>query len=106
MSETARARILEKAKEIICNDRNGQYGEPEDNFSVIAELWGTYLSCRTVPKGTRVELEPADVGMMMTLFKIARFATAGSAKADTFIDMAGYAACAGECAGIRAEDVV
>jgi hypothetical protein len=105
MSETTRARILEKAKELICKDRNGQYGEPMDNFAVIAELWGTYLSCRSVPPGVKVDLEPADVGMMMGLFKAARYATADSAMADTFIDMAGYVACAAECAGIRAEDV-
>ena len=103
MRERIRAQVLRKAEEIICEDRNGQYGEPEDNFSVIAELWGTYLSCRTVPKGTRVELESADVALMMSLFKIARYATADSAKADTFIDICGYAACGAECANIRAE---
>lgn len=105
MSEMIRAEFLEKAKEIVCTDRNGQYGEPEDNFAVIAELWGTYLSCRTVPFGAKVELEATDVGMMMSLFKIARFATADSAKADTFIDLIGYAACAADCAGVRAETI-
>ena len=30
--------ILEDAIQCVCTDRNEQYGEPEDNFKVIAEL--------------------------------------------------------------------
>ena len=40
-------------------------------------------------------LSAADVGAMMALFKLGRIATGGD-KADNFIDMAGYAACAWE----------
>ena len=32
-----RNEILENAAEIITTDRNKQYGEPEDNFCVIAD---------------------------------------------------------------------
>jgi hypothetical protein len=82
-----RAEILEEAKQTICQDRNDQYGEPEDNFAKIAALWSTYLG---------VDLKPSDIAMMMTLFKIARHKT-GGAKRDTFVDICGYAACAAEC---------
>ena len=40
-------------------------------------------------------LSAADVGAMMALFKLGRIATGGD-KADNFIDLAGYTACAGE----------
>ena len=37
--------------------------------------------------------------MMMALLKIARIA-GGSGTRDSFIDLAGYAACGGECADV------
>ena len=54
-------------------------------------LWSVYLSAR----GMDQPLGAADVGAMMALFKLGRIATGGD-KADNFIDLAGYAACAGE----------
>lgn len=36
--------LLRQAIDIVCSDRNNQYGEPEDNFSIIGELWGAYLT--------------------------------------------------------------
>lgn len=86
-----RAEILHEAERCVCTDRNQQYGEPEDNFRIIATLWSVYLCAR----GFDEPLGPADVGAMMVLFKLGRIATGGD-KADNFIDLAGYAACAGE----------
>ena len=40
--------ILEEAVRCVCTDRNQQYGEPEDNFRVIAELWNVYIRKRCV----------------------------------------------------------
>lgn len=80
-----RTEILDIAKQTVSVDRNQQYGEPEDNFSRIAHYWTVYLDKKVTA---------ADVGRMMVLFKVAR-AQAG-AKDDNYIDMAGYAACAGE----------
>lgn len=34
--------ILEKARQCVCEDRDRQYGHPEDNFGKIAELWSAY----------------------------------------------------------------
>ena len=42
-------------------------------------------------------LDAEDVAIMMCLLKIARIAT-GEPKADNYIDLAGYSACAGEIA--------
>lgn len=86
-----RVEILHEAARCVCTDRNQQYGEPEDNFRIIAALWNVYLFGR----GAKSQLNPADVGAMMALFKLGRIATGGD-KADNFIDLAGYAACAGE----------
>lgn len=86
-----RAEILHEAERCVCTDRNQQYGEPEDNFRIIATLWSVYLCAR----GFDEPLGPADVGAMMALFKLGRIATGGD-KADNFVDLAGYAACAGE----------
>lgn len=83
-----RAEILEAARQCVCGDRDIQYGNPEDNFHVIATMWEAYLG---------VEVTSEDVAMMMCLFKIARIMT-GTAKEDSFVDLCGYAACGGEIA--------
>lgn len=86
--------ILNTAKNCVCNDRNGQYGEPENNFAIIAMFWNDYLYAVT---GERIAITPADVASMMVLLKVARVATAtDNVSADSFIDAAGYAACGGE----------
>ena len=91
-----REMCLEEAKKCVCTDRNQQYGEPEQNFAVIAQLWQTYLQATL--KSDEVEILPNDVAMMMVLFKAARVATAKVGKADNFVDLAGYAACGCELA--------
>ena len=87
--------ILEDAIKCVCTDRNEQYGEPEDNFKVIAELWATYLHARCPSPDTYISITADDVAMMMILFKVARAATANTVTRDTLVDIAGYAACAG-----------
>lgn len=82
-----REQILDEAKSIVCKDRNKQYGEPEDNFEVIAKMWQVYLE---------TNITSFDVAMMMVLFKTARISTGGY-KSDSLVDLIGYAACAEEC---------
>ena len=81
-----RKEILEEAIRCVCSDREDQYGSPEDNFKTIAVLWSVYKD---------VEFTTTDVSMMMALLKIARIKT-GTATSDSFVDLAGYAACGGE----------
>ena len=81
-----RANTLEKAKEIVYGHRENEYGSPEDNFKTIADFWSVY-------KG--VEFTANDVAMMMALLKIARIRT-GTATDDSYVDLAGYAACGSE----------
>jgi hypothetical protein len=89
-----RAAILDRAKECVCTDRNDLYGEPEDNFAVIAAMWEPYIKARCVSKDGSVDVGPRDVAIMMALFKIGRAATAIDVHDDTLVDIAGYAACA------------
>lgn len=87
--------ILKQAIDIVCSDRNNQYGEPEDNFSVIGELWSAYLTARCASTGVTVKIGAQEAADMLILFKVARSATATTPKTDTYVDIAGYAACAG-----------
>lgn len=86
MDARIRDNILEKAKEIINGERQGQYGKPENSFQRIAELWSTYLGR---------ELSDYDVANMMILMKVARNA-GGVYKDDNWIDICGYAAIGAE----------
>lgn len=83
-----RADILDKAKEYVTKDRNATHGEPEDTFGVIAGLWSAYLGA---------EVSPADVCNLMVLLKVAR-AKANPMNDDSFVDIAGYAACGADVA--------
>ena len=83
-----REECLRRANEIVNGQREQSYGTPEDNFRLIAELWSSYLEA---------DVSAVDVAMMMALLKIARIST-GTFKEDSFIDLAGYAACGYEIA--------
>lgn len=97
--------ILDHANKCVNGDRDEQYGNPENNFKMIANLWMEYLeNCGSVTNGTEVFLRPEDVASMMALMKIARIAT-GSPKEDSWIDLAGYAACGGEIVSAKIKDV-
>lgn len=96
-----REEILNKAKECVCGQREQDYGTPESNFQLIADLWNSYLNLPynhlewnetrdIIPK-----ISPTDVAMMMALLKIARIRNGGGT-GDSFVDLAGYAACGGE----------
>lgn len=72
-------------------------GPPENNFETIGLLWGVYLRAAH-PEYAKVMpingITAKDAGTMLALLKVARIATGSSP--DSFIDLAGYAACAGE----------
>jgi hypothetical protein len=86
-----RTEILETAASYVTTDREQQYGPPENNFGIVARLWNIY--------GGHGEqfFTAEDVAVMMCLLKIARIAS-GQKKEDNYVDLAGYAACAGEIA--------
>lgn len=84
-----RAELLKKAETCVCGHREQDYGSPEDSFDKIAKLWTAYRG---------EHFNAVDVAMMMALLKIARISM-GTATEDSFVDLAGYAACGAEIAG-------
>lgn len=95
-----RGEILDMAKKIVTGEREQQYGKPEDNFRIIGELWKIYLDNKY---GTVIDIAAEDVALMMALMKNARIMT-GIYKEDSYIDLCGYAACAGEIAAKNAKE--
>lgn len=91
----SRTRILEEAQKCVCGQREQDYGGPEDSFRTIANLWTAYM---TSVCGEAVEFSAADVAIMLGLLKVARLA-ANPKHMDSWVDLAGYAACGGEIAG-------
>ena len=81
-----RAKCLDIAKKIVESDRQNSYGNPENNFQRIANLWNSYLD------DPKIKLNAVDVSAMLALLKIARIKS-NPKHADNFIDLAGYAAC-------------
>lgn len=91
-----RRTVLETAIKTICEDRMDQYGNPENNFQTIADMWTTYLrAAEVISPTTDAVIMPHDVAAMMCMLKLARVAT-GAAKLDNWVDLAGYAALGGE----------
>lgn len=78
--------ILDKAKELISNERLKHYGPPKENFARIAKIWTAIL-------GT--EIRPSHVALCMIGLKIARLQETPNHD-DSWIDLAGYAACGSE----------
>lgn len=88
---TTRTGILAQASQIVNGERDKEYGSPEDNFQRIADLWTAYI-------GFDFGLTGADVAVMMALVKIARIRGNRPGSLDSWVDLAGYAACGGEIA--------
>jgi hypothetical protein len=96
-----RKQCLDAAATCVLQNRAQVYAKPEDAFGLIAKLWTTYLSeCGPL-------LATHDVAAMLALMKLARIAQ-NSDHVDSWVDLAGYAACGVECAtaGQIAEDLV
>lgn len=98
-------RLLDLAKEATA-DRGLNYGKPEDNFARIARRWNTFLVNRGyISPHQRLTdfggpINPADVAMMCADLKMARLENQ-PVHQDSWVDLAGYAACGAEIALAR-----
>lgn len=88
MADTAHPRedVLQTASSLISGDRDETYGSPAESFDRIAAIWSALLG---------VVVAPAQVAMMLAGMKLARLAKT-PAHADSWVDLAGYAALGGE----------
>ncbi len=77
--------ILKEAKNLIGADRQKDYGDKLTNHTNIAALWSIFLQKKIMPH---------DVAVCMALVKVARLMH--QHKKDSYVDMAAYAAIAGE----------
>ena len=76
---------LETAAKIVTGQRQHDYGDKYQNHENIANLWSAYLD---------YNISAHDVAICMLLVKVARLKHRPTT--DCYIDMAGYAAIAGE----------
>ena len=76
---------LEQAIKIVRGPRERDYGDKVTNHENIAKLWSAFLD---------YEISAHDVAICMLLVKVARIKHRPTK--DCYIDMAGYAAIAGE----------
>lgn len=77
---------MKTAESYVCGPREETYGSPTENFARIARLWSTYLN---------TDIAPTDVACMMMLLKMSRLRATPNHN-DSWIDIAGYAACGSE----------
>ena len=92
--------ILKAAEKCVCGQREQDYGTPESNFQLIADLWNGYLFPSL--QENKAVISAKDVAMLMSLMKIARIRNGGGS-GDSFVDLAGYAACGGEIWALQKE---
>ena len=83
-----RKEILEEATRLIYNDRQTDYGTPQENHDRIAKLWSVVLG---------ITVEPWQVALCMNQVKVARLVQSPD-KLDGWIDGAAYMAIGGELA--------
>jgi len=83
-----RTKILEDASRLISGDREAAYGAPAENFERVAAGWRVILGA---------DVTPSQVALCLAWLKTARLVNTPTHE-DSFVDMAAYAALAGELA--------
>lgn len=81
---TPRRQLLEQAIRAVDGDRDQEYGGPESSFSLIASVWSALRS---------QQYTASDVAMMLAALKLVRLQSTGGEHEDSWVDLAGYAAC-------------
>lgn len=83
----ARSQMLAEAASLVDGDRNADYGDPLQDFRRTAAMWSAYAG---------IPFQPHDVAAMMALLKLSRIRWSPE-KRDSWVDLAGYAACGADC---------
>lgn len=103
-----RGKVLLEALEVINGERQDQYGNPEDSFSLIAGFWDAFVYHKLIKLGVDLSVldEPIinkrDSVLMMSLFKHGR--EMYQAKRDNLVDASGYLGIAGDMPAGRPEE--
>lgn len=86
-----RETTLDTAKSLVCGERAKQYAPPKKNFQRIANMWTEILGVKVIPE---------QVALCMSAIKITRLIE-NPKHEDSWIDLAGYAACGAEVAEVE-----
>lgn len=87
-SPSVRQQVLQDAGTAVLQDRNTSYGGPEQSFEKIAAYWAILFGH---------PVSASQVALALGLLKIARL-QANPTHQDSWVDLAGYAACGAEVA--------
>lgn len=89
---TMRGGLLAEADSLVNGDRNNAYGPPHQDFARTAGMLTADGYRKLDVKGNPVAIDAHDVAIMVMLVKVSRLSwTPG--KRDSWVDIAGYAAC-------------
>jgi len=88
LNVSPRRDMLNEAADLVDGDRNAQYGDPRQDFQRTATMWSAYLDA---------DVQPHDVAALMVILKVSRIRWSPT-KRDSWVDLAGYAACGWHCA--------
>lgn len=91
--KSERELLLNKAAEAVLKERNNLYGPPTQDFERIAKIWDILFNS---PKPGH-HFQSHHVAMAMIVLKLSRL-TWAPGHFDSWVDIAGYAACGWECA--------
>jgi hypothetical protein len=90
-ADLPRAEILDEAKRLITKERNNHYGPPTQDFRRAADILNAL--------GFLIQGQPIEthhIAMIQAAVKLSRL-TWSPDKRDSWVDLAGYAACGYEC---------
>lgn len=84
-----RDQVLAEAQRLIGGQRRTDYGDPRESFVRLAQMWSALLP---------VQVTPAQVALCLAALKLSR-ASVTPEHADSWVDLAGYAALGAEVSG-------
>lgn len=87
-----RAEALDEARRLITGDRNNQYGPPTQDFTRTADLLNALGYRRVDAEDTIHDILGSDVALIIAQVKMSRLMHSRHKK-DSWVDLAGYAAC-------------
>lgn len=86
-----RSKTLMKAESLVNGDRAKDYGDARDSFTRLAQIWSAILGR---------EVSAAQVAICLAALKLSRLSQSPD-HADSWVDLAGYAALGAEVSGAR-----
>lgn len=97
LTNSPRASALNEARDLITGDRNNQYGPPTQDFQRTADLLNALGYRRMDVQRGATKILASDVAIIIAQVKVSRIMHSRG-KRDSWVDLAGYAACGYECA--------